>query len=92
MTPFPDGPRRGPSSSAASGGYGAGVAHRGRVSGAGAGTLGVSFEKAPRRKKTATAGWYNNAAFEDAAAARGLYARTLDGDAYSDEMKAPRRR
>jgi len=55
--------------------------------GAGAATLGVSFEKPPSESKTATAGWYNNIAFEEAASAAGLYARTLDGDAFSDEMK-----
>ena len=86
VEPFPNGPRRA-LVVGGSGGYG--LASRIVAAfGAGAGTLGVSFEKAPRRNKTATAGWYNNAAFEDAAAARGLYARTLDGDAYSDEMKA----
>lgn len=70
-----------------SGGYG--LASRITAAfGAGAATLGVSFEKSPTEFKTATAGWYNNIAFEEAAAARGLYARTLDGDAYSDEMKA----
>ena len=53
----------------------------------GAATLGVSFEKAPTEKKTATAGWYNNVAFEAAAAEQGLYAATLDGDAFSDAMK-----
>ncbi|MAT82873.1 MAG: enoyl-[acyl-carrier-protein] reductase FabV [Gammaproteobacteria bacterium] len=70
----------------ASGGYG--LASR-IVSafGCGAATLGVSFEKAPTESKTATAGWYNNIAFEEAAAADGLYARTLDGDAFSDDMK-----
>jgi enoyl-[acyl-carrier protein] reductase/trans-2-enoyl-CoA reductase (NAD+) len=55
--------------------------------GCGAATLGVSFEKLPTEKKTATAGWYNNVAFEEAARAEGLYAKTLDGDAYSDAMK-----
>ncbi len=55
--------------------------------GCGANTLGISFEKQPAENKTATAGWYNNVAFEDAAAAAGLYARTLDGDAFSDEMR-----
>jgi enoyl-[acyl-carrier protein] reductase/trans-2-enoyl-CoA reductase (NAD+) len=55
--------------------------------GCGAATLGVSFEKSPTATKTATAGWYNNIAFEEAAAAAGLYAKTLDGDAYSDAMK-----
>lgn len=71
----------------ASGGYG--LASRIVAGfGCGAATLGVSFEKAPTPTKTATAGWYNNIAFEDAAAAAGLYAKTLDGDAFSDEMKA----
>ncbi len=56
--------------------------------GCGAKTLGISFEKAPTEKKTATYGWYNNRAFEAAADQAGTYARTLDGDAYSDEMKA----
>ena len=51
-----------------------------------AATLGVSFERAPGASRTASAGWYNNRAFE-ARAARGLYARTVDGDAFSDEVK-----
>lgn len=55
--------------------------------GCGANTLGISFEKLPSEKKTGTAGWYNNIAFEDAAHAAGLYAETLDGDAFSDEMR-----
>ncbi|MBM4204813.1 MAG: trans-2-enoyl-CoA reductase family protein [Gammaproteobacteria bacterium] len=55
--------------------------------GCGAATLGVSFEKAPEENRTATAGWYNNVAFEAAAAQEGLYAKTLDGDAFSDAMK-----
>lgn len=70
----------------ASGGYG--LASRIVASfGCGAATLGVSFEKPPAENKTATAGWYNNIAFEEAAEKAGLYARTLDGDAFSDEMK-----
>ena len=56
--------------------------------GAGANTLGISFEKQPTTKRTATAGWYNNLAFEAAAAEAGFLARTLDGDAFSDEMRA----
>lgn len=56
--------------------------------GCGANTLGVSLEKLPEEKRTASAGWYNNIAFEEAAQERGLYARTLDGDAFSDEMRA----
>ena len=71
----------------ASGGYG--LASRiVNAFGAGAATLGVSFEKAPEGDRTATAGWYNNRAFEARAHAEGLYAKTLDGDAFSDQMKA----
>ena len=56
--------------------------------GCGAATVGVSFEKAPSAKRTASAGWYNNRAFEAAARDRGRYARTFDGDAFADEMRA----
>jgi enoyl-[acyl-carrier protein] reductase/trans-2-enoyl-CoA reductase (NAD+) len=55
--------------------------------GSGANTLGVSFEKAPAESKTASAGWYNNKAFERRASQQGLYAKTLDGDAFSDAMR-----
>ncbi len=56
--------------------------------GCGAATLGVSFERQAEGNRTATQGWYNNIAFEEAAEAAGVYARTLDGDAFSDEMRA----
>jgi enoyl-[acyl-carrier protein] reductase/trans-2-enoyl-CoA reductase (NAD+) len=56
--------------------------------GAGAATVGVSMEKAPSETKTASAGWYNNRAFEHEAAAAGLTAVTLDGDGFSDDLKA----
>lgn len=52
-----------------------------------ASTIGVFFEKAGTEKKTASAGWYNSAAFEEAAKAEGLYARSFNGDAFSNEMK-----
>jgi len=55
--------------------------------GGGAATLGVFFEKEPTEKKSASAGWYNSAAFEEAAAAAGLYAKSFNGDAFSHEMK-----
>ena len=55
--------------------------------GCGANTLGVSLEKLPEEKRTASAGWYNNIAFDEAAQAAGLYARSMDGDAFSDEMR-----
>ena len=56
--------------------------------GCGASTIGVFFEKEGSDRRTGTAGWYNSAAFEREAAAAGLYARSFNGDAYSDEMKA----
>ena len=55
--------------------------------GCGASTVGVSYERAPSATRTATAGWYNNRGFEAAAADRGLYARTFDGDAFADELR-----
>ena len=56
--------------------------------GSAAATLGVFFERPGEADRCATAGWYNTAAFEKAAHAVGLYARSLNGDAYSDEVKA----
>ncbi|MEM6708115.1 MAG: enoyl-ACP reductase FabV [Pseudomonadota bacterium] len=70
----------------ASGGYG--LASR-IVSafGAGAATYGVSFEKAPSAKRTASSGWYNNHAFDSAAAGAGLKATTIDADAFADDTR-----
>lgn len=56
--------------------------------GCGAKTLGVFFEKPPTERKTASAGYYNAAAFEQEARKAGLYAKSLNGDAFSDEVKA----
>ncbi len=53
----------------------------------GAATLGVIFDRNGSEKRTGTAGWYNTAAFESFAKADGLYARTVNGDAYSKEVK-----
>lgn len=55
--------------------------------GCGAATLGVMFDKPASGSKTATSGWYNTKAFEKYAAAEGLYAKTVNGDAYSEEVK-----
>ncbi|MBP8308924.1 MAG: trans-2-enoyl-CoA reductase family protein [Burkholderiaceae bacterium] len=55
--------------------------------GAGAGTLGVFFERAAAGERTATAGWYNSAAFQRAAEQAGLYAKNINGDAFSDAAK-----
>lgn len=56
--------------------------------GGNAATIGVFFERPGTEDKTATAGWYNTVAFEREAAAAGLYARSFNGDAFSDEVKA----
>jgi enoyl-[acyl-carrier protein] reductase/trans-2-enoyl-CoA reductase (NAD+) len=55
--------------------------------GSGAGTIGVFFEKPPTEGKTATPGWYNSAAFETEAIKAGLYAKSINGDAFSNEVK-----
>ncbi len=55
--------------------------------GCGAATIGVMFDKEGGGNKTGTAGWYNTKAFEKFAAADGLYAKSVNGDAYSDECK-----
>ncbi|ODT82753.1 MAG: trans-2-enoyl-CoA reductase [Pelagibacterium sp. SCN 64-44] len=56
--------------------------------GSGADTIGVSFEREPGETKPASAGWYNNRAFENRARAAGHKAVTIEGDAFSDEVKA----
>lgn len=55
--------------------------------GCGAGTLGIFFEKPASGKRTATAGWYNAAAFQQAAEKAGLYAKNINGDAFSNAVK-----
>ncbi|RZJ35359.1 MAG: trans-2-enoyl-CoA reductase family protein [Flavobacterium sp.] len=55
--------------------------------GSDAATIGVFFEKAPSEGRTASPGWYNSAAFEKEAHAAGLYAKSINGDAFSNEIK-----
>lgn len=55
--------------------------------GSDAATIGVFFEKPASEGKMGTAGWYNSAAFEKEAHAAGLYAKSINGDAFSDEIK-----
>jgi enoyl-[acyl-carrier protein] reductase/trans-2-enoyl-CoA reductase (NAD+) len=55
--------------------------------GSNASTIGVFFEKPPTEGKTASPGWYNSAAFEKEAHAAGLYAKSINGDAFSKEVK-----
>ena len=54
----------------------------------GAATIGVFFERPSENGKPASAGWYNSCAFENAAKTAGLYAKSINGDAFSDEIKA----
>jgi enoyl-[acyl-carrier protein] reductase/trans-2-enoyl-CoA reductase (NAD+) len=55
--------------------------------GSGASTLGIFFEKPGTERKPGTAGWYNSAAFHKYAEQDGLYAKSINGDAFSDEVK-----
>jgi enoyl-[acyl-carrier protein] reductase/trans-2-enoyl-CoA reductase (NAD+) len=55
--------------------------------GSGASTLGIFFEKPGTDRKPGTAGWYNSAAFHKQAEAEGLYAKSINGDAFSTEIK-----
>lgn len=56
--------------------------------GSGANTIGVYFDKAAEGARTASAGWYNSAAFEEAASQAGTKSYSIVGDAFSDEIKA----
>ena len=56
--------------------------------GSGAATLGIFFEKPGSESKPGTAGWYNSAAFHKFAEQDGLYAKSINGDAFSDAVKA----
>lgn len=67
-------------------GYGL-AARIGAAFGGGASTLGIFFEKEGTEKKTGTAGWYNSAAFHKFAEQESLYAKSINGDAFSDEIK-----
>src|SRR5213596_2256476 len=53
----------------------------------GAATIGVFYEKPGEADRTGSAGWYNSVAFEREARAAGLYAKSINGDAFSDAVK-----
>ena len=55
--------------------------------GSDAATIGVFFDKPSAPGKTGSAGYYNTAAFEKHAHAAGLYAKSINGDAFSNEIK-----
>ncbi len=54
----------------------------------GADTIGVAYERPGKGSKSGSAGWYNNVAFEEKARKEGLIARSVNGDAFSDEIKS----
>lgn len=56
--------------------------------GSDAATIGLFFEKPPKEGRTASPGWYNSAAFETQAHKDGLYAKSINGDAFSNEVKS----
>ncbi len=70
----------------ASGGYGLATRITAAI-GSGASTVGVFFERPATGKRTASPGWYKSAAFTEMAHARGLYAKNINGDAFSAEVK-----
>lgn len=55
--------------------------------GMGAATIGVYFDKPASGKRTATPGYYNTQAFDEAAAQAGIYSKSVNGDAFSVEVK-----
>jgi enoyl-[acyl-carrier protein] reductase / trans-2-enoyl-CoA reductase (NAD+) len=56
--------------------------------GSGAATLGIFYERPSEEGRPATPGWYNSIGFTHAARAAGLYAKNINGDAFSNEIKA----
>ena len=55
--------------------------------GSDAATIGVFFDKPASTNRPASPGFYNTAAFETAAHKAGLYAKSINGDAFSNEIK-----
>ena len=55
--------------------------------GYGSAVFGVSLERPPRHTRSASPGWYNNAAFDAAAARQELVSVAIDADAFSDAAK-----
>lgn len=52
-----------------------------------AATIGIMYEKPASDRRTATPGWYNTAAFEEFACGDGYYAKSINGDAFTKEIK-----
>lgn len=71
----------------ASTGYGLASRIEAAFGGGRAATLGVFYEAPSDGRRTATAGYYNSIAFEEEAKKEGLYAKSINGDAFSEEIK-----
>jgi enoyl-[acyl-carrier protein] reductase/trans-2-enoyl-CoA reductase (NAD+) len=71
----------------ASTGYGLASRIAAAFGGSRASTVGVFFEKEAEDNRTASAGWYNTVGFEEKAHKEGIYAKSINGDAFSDEIK-----
>lgn len=69
-------------------GYGLSSRIMAAFGGSKAATIGVFFERESDGKRTATAGWYNSVAVEEKARKEGIYAKSFNGDAFSDQMKS----
>lgn len=57
------------------------------LAGSNAKTIGVFYEKEAKGKRTASPGWYNTVAFEKMAKELGVYGKSINGDAFSNEVK-----
>ena len=55
--------------------------------GSDAATIGVFFDKPATAGRPGSPGFYNTAAFEQQATKAGLYAKSINGDAFSNEIK-----
>jgi enoyl-[acyl-carrier protein] reductase/trans-2-enoyl-CoA reductase (NAD+) len=83
--PIPNGPKK-----ALIIGSSAGYGLSSRVAaafGSGAATLGLAFERPSEKGRTGSPGWYQTRAFEKAAHEAGLWAKSLNGDAFSEDLK-----
>lgn len=86
QAPVPQGPKKALIIGASTG-YGLSSRIVAAFGGSRAATIGVFFEREAENGRTATAGYYNSVAFDQKAREAGLYAKSFNGDAFSDEMK-----
>lgn len=53
----------------------------------GSATIGIAYEREERDGRPGTPGWYNTRAFDETAARYGLHSVSINGDAFSHEIK-----